>query len=63
MFCVLELMLYCLQSHSSLVLVMVIRRFPLSVNKWALFCMICMVGWDRWVVFMSVSGLHSVKFI
>jgi hypothetical protein len=57
---VLELMLYCFQSHSSLVLVMVIRRFPLSVNKWALFCMICIVGW---VVFMFVFGLHSVKFI
>jgi hypothetical protein len=58
--CMLELMLYCFQSHSSLIMVMVIRRFPLSINKWALFCMICVVGW---VVFMSVSRLHSVKFI
>jgi hypothetical protein len=58
--CVLELMLYCFQSHSSLVLVMVIRRFPLFVNKWAFFLMIFTVSW---VVFMSVFGLHSVKFI
>jgi hypothetical protein len=30
--CVLRLLLYCFQSHSSLVLETVIRRFPLSVN-------------------------------
>jgi hypothetical protein len=53
-------MLYCFQSHSSLVLGMVIRRFPVSINMQALSCMICMVGW---VVFMFVSRLHSCKFI
>jgi hypothetical protein len=53
-------MLYCFQSHSSLVLEMVIKWFPVFVNMWALSCMICMVGW---VVFMSVSGLHSFRFI
>jgi hypothetical protein len=44
-------MLYCFHSHSSLVLGMVIRRFPMSVNMWALSCMICMVGC---VVFVSL---------
>jgi hypothetical protein len=58
--CMLELMLYCFHSHSNLVLAMVNSRFPVSINNWALFCMICIVGW---VVFMSVSGLHSFRFI
>jgi hypothetical protein len=36
---------------------MVIRRFPVSVNMRALSCMV------GWVVFMSMFGLHSCKFI
>jgi hypothetical protein len=55
-----RLMLYCFHSHSSLVLGMVIRRFPISVNIWASSHMICMVGC---VVFLSLSGLHSCRFI
>jgi hypothetical protein len=58
--CVLRLELYCFHSHSSLVLGMVIRRFPVPVNKWASSPMICMVGC---VVFISLSGLHSCRFI
>jgi hypothetical protein len=52
--------LYWFQSHSSLSLGMVIRWFPLFVNMSALSCVICMVGS---VVFMSVSGLHSLRCI
>jgi hypothetical protein len=58
--CVSRLMLYCFHSHSSLLLGMIIRRFPISVNMWASSCMICMVGC---VVFMSLSGLHSCRFL
>jgi hypothetical protein len=50
-------MLYRFQSHYSLVLGMVIRRFPVFVNMRALSCMV------GWVVFMSVFGLLSCKFI
>jgi hypothetical protein len=52
--------LYWFQSHSSLSLGMVIKWFPLFLNMDALSCMICMVGS---VVFMSVSGLHSLRCI
>jgi hypothetical protein len=58
--CVSRLVLYCFHSHSSLILGMVIRRFPISVNIWASSYMICMVGC---VVFMSLSGLHSCRLI
>jgi hypothetical protein len=58
--CVSRLMLYCFHSHSSLVLEIVIRRFPTSVNMWASSHMICIVGC---VVFMSLFGLHSCRFI
>jgi hypothetical protein len=52
--CVPKLMLYCFQSYSRLVLGIVIRRLPMSINMWASSHMICMVGC---VVFMSLSGL------
>jgi hypothetical protein len=39
---------------------MVIRWFPLFVKMSASSCIICMVGS---IVFMSVSGLHSFRFI
>ena len=58
--CVSRLTLYCFHNHSSLVLGMVIRKFPVSVNMCALSYMIYMVGC---VVFMSLSGLHSCRFI
>ena len=58
--CMSRLMLYCFHSHSSLVLGMVIRKFPKYVNMWASSPMICIVGC---VVFMSLSGLHSCMFI
>jgi hypothetical protein len=58
--CVSRLVLYCSQSHSNLVLGIVIRRFPSSVNMWALSHITCIVGC---VVFMSLSGLHSYRFI
>jgi hypothetical protein len=58
--CISRLTLYCFHSHSSLVLGIVIRRFPVSVNMWASSHMICIVGC---VVFMSLSGLHSCRFI
>jgi hypothetical protein len=58
--CVSRLVLYCFHIHSSLVLGMVIRSFPISVNTWALSCMIYIVGC---VVFMSLSRLHSCRFI
>jgi hypothetical protein len=58
--CISRLVLYCFYSHFSLVLGMVIRRFPVSLNMWALLHMICIVGC---VVFMSLSGLHSCRFI
>jgi hypothetical protein len=58
--CALELVVYWFHSHSSLSLGMVIRWFPLFVNMNALFCMICIVGS---VAFISVSGLHSFRFI
>jgi hypothetical protein len=57
---VLELLLYCFQSHSSLVLGIVIRRLPISVNMWASLPMSCMVGC---VVFMFLSGLLSCMCI
>jgi hypothetical protein len=58
--CVSRLVLYCFHSHSSLVLGIVIRRFPMSVNMWASSHITCIVGC---VVFMSLSGLHSCRFI
>jgi hypothetical protein len=58
--CMSRLMLYCFHSHSSLVLGIVIRRFPIFVNMWASSHMICIVGC---IVFMSLSGLHSCRFI
>jgi hypothetical protein len=58
--CVSGLLLYCFHNHSSLFLGMVIRRFPILVNIWALSFITCMVGC---VVFMSLSGLHSCRFI
>jgi hypothetical protein len=58
--CISRLVLYCFYSHSSLVLEIVIRRFPISVNMWASSLMICIVGR---IVFMSLSGLHSCRFI
>jgi hypothetical protein len=58
--CMLELVLYCFHNHSSLSLGMVIRWFPLFVNIEALSYIIWMVGL---VVFISVLGLHSFRFI
>jgi hypothetical protein len=58
--CVSRLLLYCLHSHSSLVLGIVIRRFPSSINMWATSFATCIMGC---VVFMSLSGLHSCRFI
>jgi hypothetical protein len=55
-----RLVLYCFQSHSSLVLGMVIKRFLVFVNMWALSHVVCMMGC---VVFMSLYGLHSCRFI
>jgi hypothetical protein len=55
-----KLMLYCFQSHSSLVLGIVIEKLPISVNMWALSHMSCMVGC---VVFMSLFGLLSCMCI
>jgi hypothetical protein len=55
-----RLVLYCFQSHSSLVLGMVIKRFLVFVNMWALSHVVCMVGC---VVFMSLSGLHSYTLV
>jgi hypothetical protein len=56
----LRLVLYCFHNHSNLVLGIVISRFPVSVNKWAILSIICMVGY---VVFISLSGLHSCIFM
>jgi hypothetical protein len=58
--CMLELVVYCFHSQSSLFLEMVIRWFPLFVNMSASSCIICMVGSN---IFMLVSGLHSFRFI
>jgi hypothetical protein len=41
-------------------MVYVIKWFSLFVNMSALSCIICMVGSS---IFMSVSGLHSFRFI
>jgi hypothetical protein len=58
--CVSRLVLYCFHSHSNLVLGIVVKRFPVSVNMWASSLMIWII--DS-VVFMSLSGLHSFRFI
>ena len=58
--CVFKLLLYYFQSHSSLVLEIVIRRLPGFVNMWASLHMSYMVGC---VVFMSISGLLSCMCI
>jgi hypothetical protein len=58
--CILRFVLYCFHSHFSLVLGIVNRRFPSSVNRWAMLSMICMVGL---VVFISLSRLHSCVLI
>jgi predicted acyltransferase len=58
--CVSRLVLYCFHSHSSLIFGIVIKRFPMSVNMWASSFMIYMAGCD---VSMSLSGLHSCRFI
>jgi hypothetical protein len=58
--CVSRLVLYCFHSHSNLVLGIIVRRFPMSVNIWASSSMIWMAGS---VVFMFLSGLHSFRFI
>jgi hypothetical protein len=55
-----KLMLYCFQSHSSIVLGIVIRRLPVSVNMWASSHMSCMVGC---VIFMCLSRLLSCMCI
>jgi hypothetical protein len=58
--CVSRLVLYCFHSHSSLIFGIVIRRFPMSINMWASSVMICILDC---VVSMSLSGLHSCRFI
>ena len=58
--CVSRLVLYCFHSHSNLVLKIVIRGFPRSMNMWASSPMIWIVDF---VVCMSLSGLHSFRFI
>ena len=55
-----EFVVYWFQSHSNLILGMVIRWFPLFVYISVLSYMIWMVGL---FVFISVSKLHSFKFI
>ena len=55
-----KLLLHCFQSHSSLVLEIVIRRLPISINMWTSSHMSCMVDC---VVFMPLSRLLSCMCI